>query len=184
MATEASTSKAWQLATIVVPVFLTAWLTFAFSRSQDSIKQEIAAKQQMLSAQLNLSTELFKRRFDSYEALYSQLINLNEKLLIQRANSAVAAHLKTTTDKRLAASNQHTADLLSELNKLNGANALHMSDEVSVLMYDAWKAGVDGDTDKLSKKITEVEEQMKKELKTEMEKRNLPAENAAAPAAH
>ena len=184
MATEASTSKAWQLATLVVPVFLTAWLTFLFSRSQDNIKQEIAAKQQMLSAQLNLTTELFKRRFDAYETLYSQLINLNEKLLIQRANSAMAAQLKVATDKRLAASNQQAADLLSELNKLNEANALHMSDEVSVLMYDAWKAGVDGDTDTLSKKITEVEEQMKKELKTEMEKNIVPAATAATPAAH
>src|ERR1700751_1171975 len=53
MATEASTSKAWQLATVVVPVFLTAWLTFVFSRSQDNISQEIAAQQQMLSAQLH-----------------------------------------------------------------------------------------------------------------------------------
>ncbi len=184
MATEASTYKAWQLATVVVPVVLTAWLTFVFSRSQDSIRQEIAAKQQMLSAQLSLTTELFKRRFDTYEALYAQLINLNEKLLIQRANSAVTARLKPTGEKRLAASNQQTADLLSELSKLNGENALHMSDEVSVLMYDAWKAGVDGDTDKLSKKITEVEEQMKKELKSEMEKRALPAESAGAPAAH
>jgi hypothetical protein len=185
MATEVSTSKAWQLATIVVPVILTAWLTFVSSRSQDNISQKIAANQQILSAQLSLTTELFKRRFDSYEVLYAQLINLNNKLLIQRANNAADERLKPKNDERLAASNRQTADLLSQLSELNAANALHMSDDVSALMSNAWKAGVDGDTDTLSKKITEVEAQMKKELNSEMENKTLPAGNApAAPAAH
>jgi len=57
------------------------------------------------------------------------------------------------------------------LDKLNQENALHLSDEVYTLMAEAWKAGVDGDSDLLSKKISDVEAQMKKELKAEMEKR-------------
>lgn len=71
----------------------------------------------------------------------------------------------------LAVANRQTADLLAQLDKLNQENALHMSDEVSNLMSDAWKAGVDGNSDLLSQKISEVEAQIKKELKAEMEKK-------------
>jgi hypothetical protein len=80
---EQSSSKTWQMATLVLPVILTGWLTFTLSRSEDKIKQEIESKNQLLTAQLNLATELFKRRFDAYEALYGALISLNEKLLLQ-----------------------------------------------------------------------------------------------------
>jgi hypothetical protein len=176
-----SNSKAWQLATIMVPVFLTGWLTYTFSRSEDKIKQEIDAKQQVLSAQLSLSTELFKRRFDAYETLYSQLISLNQKLLLQHANSAVTGAAKTNDSKRLAEANKQTADVLTQLNKLNAANALHMSDQVSSLMSDAWMAGVNGDVAGLSKKILEVEAQMKKELQSEMDNKALTVKKTSAP---
>ncbi len=178
---EQPSSKAWQLATLVVPVILTGWLTYVFSRSEASVKQELDARNQQLSAQLTLSTELFKRRFDAYETLYSQLINVNEKLLLQEANSA--ANQAKSKNVRAAATNRQTADLLARLDKLNQENALHLSDEVFNLMADAWKAGVDGNSDLLSRKIYEVEAQMKKELKAEMEKRAGALEKADATSA-
>src|SRR6266403_892006 len=113
---EQPSSKAWQLATLVVPVILTGWLTYVFSRSEASVKQELDARNQQLSAQLTLSTELFKRRFDAYETLYSQLINVNEKLLLQEANSA--ANQAKSKNVRAAATNRQTADLLARLDKL------------------------------------------------------------------
>ncbi len=179
---EQPSSKAWQLATLVVPVILTGWLTYVFSRSEASVKQELDARNQQLSAQLTLSTELFKRRFDAYETLYTQLINVNEKLLLQEANSA-ANQSKSKNVRKVAATNRQTADLLAQLDKLNQENALHLSDEVFNLMVDAWKAGVEGNSNLLSQKIYEVEERMKKELKAEMEKRAGALEKADATSA-
>lgn len=179
---EQPSSKAWQLATLVVPVILTGWLTYVFSRSEARVKQELDARNQQLSAQLTLATELFKRRFDAYETLYRQLINVNEKLLLQEANSA-ASHSKSKNVRTVAATNRQTADVLAQLDKLNQENALHLSDEVFNLMTDAWKAGVDGNSDLLSQKIYEVEAQMKKELKAEMEKRAGVPEKADATSA-
>jgi len=170
---EQSSSKTWQMATLVLPVILTAWLTLTLSRSEDKIKQEIDAKNQLLTAQLNLATELFKRRFDAYEALYGALINLNEKLLLQQANSAAAAHTEPNLKKRLAASNRQTADLLAELDGLSKKNALHLSDDVANGMANAWQAGVQGDTKGLAQKIDEVEARMKKEIEKEMDKKTI-----------
>ncbi len=34
-------SKAWQLATLLVPIVLTTWLTFWVSQKEDNIKQDI-----------------------------------------------------------------------------------------------------------------------------------------------
>ncbi|HYA63825.1 MAG TPA: hypothetical protein VED66_11530 [Candidatus Sulfotelmatobacter sp.] len=176
---EQSGSKAWQLATLIVPVILTGWLTFIFSRSQARLQQEFEAQNQKLSAQLSLATELFKKRFDAYETLYIELTSLKEKLLLQEAN--IAANLsKSKNVKTLAATKRQTADLLAQLDKLNQENALHVSDDVSNLMSDAWKAGVDGNSDLLSQKISEVEVQMKKEIKAEMEKNVVQAKADAA----
>ena len=173
---EQSSSKTWQMATLVLPVVLTGWLTFTSSRSEDKIKQEIDAKNQLLTAQLNLATELFKRRFDAYEALYGALINLNEKLLLQQANSAAASRADSKFDRQLAVSNRQTADLLLELDGLNRKNALHLSKDVANGMTDAWQAGVQGDTKGLAEKIDEVEQQMKKEIEEEMEKKTTGSE--------
>jgi len=170
---EQSSSKTWQMATLVLPVILTGWLTFTSSRSEDKIKQEIDAKNQLLTAQLNLATELFKRRFDAYEALYGALINLNEKLLLQQANSAAASRADSNFDKRLAVSNRQTADLLSELDQLNKKNALHLSEGVANGMTNAWQSGVQGDTKALAQKIDQVEQLMKKEIEEEMEKKTI-----------
>lgn len=170
-------SKTWQLATVVVPVILTGWLTYTVQRTETRVKQELDVRNQQLSAQLTLATELFKRRFDAYETLYKQLIDVNEKLLLQEAS-----HSKSNNAKTIAATNRETADLLAQLNKASEENALHLSDEVFSLTAEAWKAGVDGNSDLLSQKINEVEEQMKKELKAEMENRvGMPAKAAAAP---
>ena len=170
---EQSSSKTWQMATLVLPVILTGWLTFTSSRSEDKIKQEIDAKNQLLTAQLNLATELFKRRFDAYEALYGALINLNEKLLLQQANSAAASSADSKFDKQLAVSNRQTADLLAELDGLNKKNALHLSEGVANGMTDAWQSGVQGDTKALAQKIDQVEQLMKKEIEEEMEKKTI-----------
>lgn len=167
-------SRPWQLATLFLPVILTGWLTYFLSKSEARVKQELDAQNQQLTAQLTLATELFKRRFDAYQTLYSQLVNVNEKLLLQEANAA-ANHSKLNNRRTAAATNRQTADLLAQLDKLNQENALHLSDEVYTLMEEAWKAGVDGNSELLSKKISDVEAQMKKELKAEMEKRaNVP----------
>ena len=174
-----SNSKAWQLATIIIPVVLTAWLTYFFSRSQTRITQEIDAKNQVLSAQLNLATELYKRRFDAYETLYTHLIDMNDKLLLQQANAMASRGANASRDKQQAAINRQTADLIAELNNLNEQNSLHMSKEVSTLMAAAWQAGAQGDTAELAKKITEVEAQMKTELQAEMETNAPPAASHA-----
>jgi hypothetical protein len=77
---EQSSCNTWQMATLVLLVIMTRWLTFSSSRSEDKIKQEIDAKNQLLTAQSNLGTELFNRRSDAYEALYGALINLIDQV--------------------------------------------------------------------------------------------------------
>jgi hypothetical protein len=174
--TELMASRGWQLATILIPIILTGWLTFISSRSEDRIKLDIEQKNQLLSAQLSLTTELFKRRFDTYETLYRQLIDLKQKLLIDRANNAINARLNPSSDRRLANSKRETADLEAQLDRLKEESTLHMSDNVSNLLSDAWLAAVQGDTDGLSAKIVAVQVQMKVELENQMVKQ--PAQSA------
>src|SRR5260370_33522462 len=154
---EQPSSKAWQLATLVVPVILAGWLIYVFSRSEVRVKQELDSRNQQLSGQLTLSTELFKRRFDAYETLYTQLINVNEKLLLQEANSA-ANQSKSKNVRKVAATNRQTGDLLAQLDKLNQQNALNLSDEVFNLMVYALKPGVERNSNVLYHKVYQVDE--------------------------
>jgi len=179
---ERTNSKWWQLATILIPILLTGWLTFLSSHSETRIRSDIEEKNQLLSAQLTLTTELFKRRFDTYETLYSQLIDLRDKLIVDRANNTIAGRANAKSTRPLAKSKRQTADLLSQLGRLNEENSLHMSPEVSDLLTDAWMSGVQGDTDGLSKKIAQVEAQMKKELDSQMVNRPMGAGEAPVPA--
>src|SRR5271166_1421148 len=80
---EAGPSKFWQVATLILPIFLTAGLGFWVSQKEDSIKQDIDKQSQLFSQQLQLSDELYKRRFDAYDKLYVQLVQLNERLQAQ-----------------------------------------------------------------------------------------------------
>ena len=68
---EAMTSKFWQFANLIVPIILTAGLGFWISQKQESLKQEIDNQSQLFSHQMQLSEELYKRRFDAYEKLYA-----------------------------------------------------------------------------------------------------------------
>lgn len=173
-------SWVWQLATLVVPVLLTGWLTYMSSQTEVKIKKDIDDKSQMLSEKLQLTEELYKRRFDAYEKLFTQLKVLQAKLRLENLKTTRdSAHLSAQAEHHLAASNRQTADLLAQLDELREMNELHMSPDVEKLMSDAWLLEVRGDPEAVASKISEVEKQMKAELEKQMvgEKETQPASN-------
>jgi hypothetical protein len=146
---EAANSKAWQLATLLVPIVLTTWLTFWVSQKEDNIKQDIDKQSQLFSQQLQLSEELYKRRFDAYEKLYVQLAQLNGKL---------------GPYKNGGAESKINADRAAQLNELFDLNKLHMSRKVENLTGQAWFAAARQDGPLLSGRIEELRAAMKTEL--------------------
>ena len=163
---ERPSSKWWQLLKIIGPVLLTGWLTFVSSRSETTIRKDIENQNQILSAQLDLTKDLYKRRFDAYEKLYAQLIILNDKLAQLEAGNY--GRPSPNTAARLAISNRQMADFLRQLDELRKANGLHMSLDVEKLMGEAWQLGVRGKTEAVRPKIQDVETQMRKELEKQM----------------
>jgi hypothetical protein len=161
--------KTWELLTLILPVLLTGWLTFVSSRSESTIRKDIENQNQILSAQLDLTKDLYKRRFDAYEKLYAQLIALNDKLAPQFQESASKNDRpKGEAARHLALWRGQTADFLKQLDDLNKMNGLHMSSEVERLMGEAWQLGVRGNIEKIRPKIHDVEVQMKSELDEQM----------------
>lgn len=144
-------SRLWQLATLLVPIVLTTWLTYWVSQKQDSLKQDIDKQSQMFSQQLQLSEELYKRRFDTYEKLYAQLVQLNERLQLSAgADPAQWSGLN--------------ADQVVQFNQLLDLSKLHMSRKIEDLTAEAWQAGAQGDGTQLTQSIKDMEAAMKAEL--------------------
>jgi hypothetical protein len=167
---DAVSSKAWQVATLLMPILLTTWLTFWVSQKEDSIKQQIDGQSQFFSQQLQqqfqLSEDLYKRRFDAYEKIYTQLAQINEKL---------------DSDQRTAET-KATADNAAQLSELINLSKLHMSENVESLISDAFYAASREDGPELSKRIDLLKTAMKKELDDWMlDKKLAPALQADAP---
>jgi hypothetical protein len=166
-ASDGVSARAWQLGTLLVPILLTSWLTYWVSQKEDGTKQHIDQQSQIFSQQLQLSEELYKRRFDAYEKLYAQLVEINGKLEEQ---SGIGDFSKIN------------ADQVAQFNELMNVSKLHMSPKVDDLTYGAWLAGVRQDGPLLSKNIRELETQMKRELDNWMlaEKGEVAADAAAS----
>jgi len=148
---EAVTSRAWQLALLLVPIVLTTWLTFWMSQKEDNIKQDIDKQSQLFSQQLQLSEELYKRRFDTYDKLYGQLVQLNARLQAQ-AGAEPGEWNKTI------------ADQVVQFNESLELSKLHMGPKVEPLMFPAWIAGARGDGPQLTQSLHDLEAAMKTEL--------------------
>ncbi|MFY9561222.1 MAG: hypothetical protein WAQ52_13390 [Terriglobales bacterium] len=148
---EGVTSKTWQLATLIVPIVLTTWLTFWVSQKEENIKQDIDKQSQLFSQQLQLSEELYKRRFDAYEKLYAQLVQLNGRL-------------QTQAGAERGDWSKINADQVAHFNELLDLSKLHMSHKVEDLTVGAWIAGARGDGPLLSQSIHDLEAAMKTEL--------------------
>src|SRR5208283_5399870 len=82
-----SRSRTWELVSLLAPALLAAYLTFLSGRSESRIKQGIESQSAVLSAQLRLNEELYRRRIDTYEKLYVQLKTLETKLQDRTAAS-------------------------------------------------------------------------------------------------
>ena len=148
---DAVTSKAWQLATLLVPIVLTTWLTFWVSQKETNIRHDIDNQNQLFSHQLQLSEELYKRRFDTYDKLYAQLVQLNGRL--EKQAGAESGDWNKTN-----------ADQIAQFNELLNLSQLHMGPKVEALMFPAWMAGARGDGPLLTQSIHDLEAAMKKEL--------------------
>lgn len=158
-------SKAWQLATLLIPIVLTTWLTYWVSQKENSIKQHIDTQSQIFQQQLQLSEELYKRRFDAYEKLYIELAKLNENL---------------SPDKTLGESKAN-ADSATQLSQLLTVSKLHMSANIESKTEDAWIAAAHQDSVTLSDRLEDLRTAMKQELDDWMlEKKLAPASAPAA----
>src|ERR1700687_1382932 len=114
------TSKAWQLATLLVPILLTTWVTFWVSQKETNIRHDIDNQNQWFSHQLQLSEELYKRRFDTYDKLYAQLVQLNGRLEKQAGAESGDC-------------NKDNADQIAQFNELLNLSQLHMGPKVEAL---------------------------------------------------
>lgn len=163
---EAVSSKVWQVATLVIPILLTTWLTFWVSQKEESIKEHIDTQSQLFQQQLQLSEDLYKRRFDAYEKIYTQLAEINEEL---------GPGQRATETKIIA-------DNVSQLNGLLNLSKLHMSANVESLTGDAFFAAAHQDGPELFKRLEILRTAMKRELDDWMlEKKLAPALAADQP---
>jgi hypothetical protein len=105
----------------------------------------------LFSHQLQLSEELYKRRFDTYDKLYAQLVQLNGRL--EKQAGAESGDWNKTN-----------ADQIAQFNELLNLSQLHMGPKVEALMFPAWMAGARGDGPLLTQSIHDLEAAMKKEL--------------------
>jgi len=150
-------SRAWQVAMLVIPILLTAWLTRVSSRSEDrvtsKIDEQMDQQKQVFAEQVQLSQDLYKRQFDTYDKLYAQLLILESAIeqFDPRSPSVVL--------------NRRLADSLAELDSLRKTNRLHISDHVYKTMGDAWQKGARMNVEDLD----QVEAQMEKEMKDLMD---------------
>ena len=162
-------AKAWQLLTLLVPILLTTWLTYWVSQKENSIKQHIDTQSQIFQQQLQLSEELYKRRFDAYDKLYVQLAELNANL---------------STDKESGESKEN-ADRATQISQLLTLSKLHMSADIENKSDDAWAAASRQDAATLSDSLEKLKTAMKHELDDWMLEKKLapasaPAENTSS----
>ena len=163
--TEAVSSKVWQVATLVIPILLTTWLTFWVSQKEDSIKEHIDTQSQLLQQQLQLSEDLYKRRFDAYEKIYTQLAQINGELPYERSFETKA-----------------NTDFAQQLGELIHLSKLHMSANVEALAADAWLSAARQDGPELVNRVELLRTAMKRELDDWMlEKKLAPALAADQP---
>lgn len=146
-------SRAWQVAVLVIPILLTAWLTYVSSRVTSKIDEQMDQQKQVFAEQVQLSQDLYKRQFDTYDKLYAQLLILESAIeqFDPRSPSVVL--------------NRRLADSLAELDSLRKTNRLHISDRVYKTMGDAWQKGARMNVQDLD----QVEAQMEKEMKDLMD---------------
>src|SRR5260370_21558074 len=127
-------SKIWQVATLVIPILLTVWLTHVSSSSEDRVKvkidQQMDQQKQVFAKHGQLSQDLYKRRFETYDKLYAQLISLDEAIAQLDAGSTPVLW------------NRHLRNSLVQLDSMRRANRLHLSDPVDQSMPDAWHRAV------------------------------------------
>src|SRR5260370_7846758 len=126
-------SKIWQVATLVIPILLTVWLTHVSSSSEDRVKvkidQQMDQQKEVFAEHVQLRQDVYKRRFETYDKLYAQLISLDEAIAQLDAGSTPVLW------------NRHLRNSLVELDSMRRANRLHLSDPVDQSMADAWQRG-------------------------------------------
>jgi membrane-associated HD superfamily phosphohydrolase len=150
-------SRVWQLITLILPILLTSWLTYFVSQKQSRTEDRINYQSQMLSQQLQqqvqVSEDLLKRRFDAYDKLYAQLVEIQTKLEHAEAGEA----------------NKIVADQAFELGELLDASGLHMSEKVSDLAFQTWLATSYGERDAIDACIKHLKAGMKNEINVQTE---------------
>ena len=152
-------SKIWQLASLVIPVLLTGWLTFMFSGVQQQVKQAADQQSAILSTRLAMTEDVYKRMLTAYDNTYTQMTLLNDAL----------QNLQPNATDNPAYLNRQAADALTTLNALNKMNKLYMSEEVGKDLGDLWWAGTQfvrnkGTQDAVTQKIADLEKQMKADI--------------------
>ena len=145
----ATASRGWQIISLLLPVLLTGWLTSVISRSETRVTAQLDLQKQLFAQQVQLSEDLYKRRFETYDKLYAELITLSSS--IERLD---AGGSRVVWNRRLT-------DSLAQLDTLRKTNRLHMSDSVYKTMGDAWQKGVRMN----ARDLDQVEFQMDTEMK-------------------
>jgi hypothetical protein len=157
--------RLWQFVSLVLPVLLTAWLTFVFSRSEARVTQQLELQKQAFAQQMQLSEDLYKRRFETYDKLYTQLLLLGNEIEHLRAGGSPVLW------------NRRLADSLSELDTLRKMNRLHISDSVYAAMGDAWQRGSRLNGAQFGQDLDQVEAQMETELRNLMDLKGMGSQN-------
>jgi len=143
-------SKAWKALALLLPVVLTALLGMYVDRRIEGLK-----------SRLDLTTDFYKKKLEIYENNHKQIVRLIEAL----HNAQV-----DPTSKGTAIESLHT------LNQGYTTDSLYMSNDLLKKLRDLYKAGVDmpavrpsgkGNIASLMTKVSDVEEQMKKDLRLE-----------------
>jgi len=149
---------------VILPILVSVWLTYVSSRSEKNVtaridqqallqKQQMDQQKQVFAEQVQLSQDLYKRQFDTYDKLYGQLLILRST--IERRNPGSPS----------VGLNRRLADSLFELDNLRQTNRLHISDPVYKSMGDAWQKGARMNAQDLD----QVEALMEKEMKDLMD---------------
>lgn len=97
---------------------------------------------------MQLSQDLYKRRFETYDKLYTQLIILEDAIQQLQAGSTPVVW------------NRRLRNSLVDLDSLRRMNRLHISDPVDRSMADAWQRGVRRNGAEFAHDLSDVEAQM------------------------
>jgi len=133
-------------------------MTSVVSRSEARVTQQLELQKQAFAQQIQLSEDLYRRRFETYDKLYAQLVILGTAI----------DHLSAGSSSVLW--NRRLADSLAQLDTLRKMNRLHMSDSVYDAMGDAWQRGSRMNGAKFAQDLDRVETRMQSELRNLMER--------------